>query len=213
MTLKSQVFQLIIDFNYRYNEQQRNKLIERRLGCYYRLGNYDKVMEVIGQEKSLELEIFKTYEKNINDIKKKKETEKEPVIDDDVKRYLDSHIDIVYEIPKDEKNPRIQSASKSVAIEYGVEKGFYIKSETEIEAGELIVDEPPYASVLLGSNLQTFCYECQEKLAPLKQNICYCRQCINVAYCSRECEKKSWPMHRHECKYIKFLGMFKFIYL
>lgn len=193
-------------FQHGYNEKQRHKLIERRLGCYYRLGNYDKVMEVLEEEKALELEVFKTYEKNINDIKKKKETEKEPVVDEDVKRYLDSHIDIVYEIPKDEKNTRIESASKSIAIEYGVEKGFYIKSEMDIEAGELIVDEPPYASVLLGSSLQTFCYECQNKLEPLKQNLCYCRQCINVAYCSRECEKKSWPMHRHECKYIKFLA-------
>lgn len=191
---------------FRYNEKSRNKLIERRLGCYYRLGNYDKCMQVIAEEKALELEVFKTYEKNINEIKKKKESESEPTVDEDVKKYLDSHIDIVYEIPNDEKNPRIESASKSIAIEYGVEKGFFIKSETEIDAGELIVDEPPYASVLLGSSLGTYCYECQTKLAPLQQNICYCRQCVNVAYCSRVCEKKSWPAHRHECKHIKFLG-------
>ncbi len=127
-------------------------------------------------------------------------------MDDEVKKYLDSHIVISYAIPDDGHNTKIESASKDICIEYDVQKGFYIQAETDIEPGELIVDEPPYASVLLGSSLSEFCFECQEKLDHLKHNIEYCRQCVNVSYCSRECERKSWSGHKYECKYIKLLG-------
>lgn len=162
---------------------------------------------MIAEENALELEIFKKYIKSIEEIKKKQEAETDKTVDEDVKRFLDNHIDITYAIPDDEKNKNIQCASKSIAIEYGVEKGFYIQAENDIEAGELIVDEPPFVSVLLGSSFEEYCFECQEKLLPPKQNICYCRQCINVSYCSRDCEKKSWKIHKYECPYIKLLGI------
>lgn len=191
-----------------YSAKQRAKLIERKLACLYRLGNYEKVLEVIAEEHALELEIYNQYMTKIEEIKKKKEAEPEgkSELEEDVKQYLDSHIDITYEIPKEEKNSRLECASKDITIDYGVEKGFYIKAEDNIEAGDLIVDEPPYASVLLGSSFEEFCFECQNKLNPLKQNITFCRQCVNVAYCCRECEKKSWSSHKFECKYIKFLA-------
>lgn len=191
----------------RYPNKSRNKLIERKLACFYRLGNYEKVLELIAEENALELEIFKQYIKSIEEIRKKQEAVTDKTVDEDVKRFLDNHIDITYVIPDDDKNKNIQCASKSIAIEYGVEKGFYIQAENDIEAGELIVDEPPFASVLLGSSLEEYCFECQEKLLPTKQNICYCRQCINVSYCSRDCEKKSWKIHKYECPYIKLLGI------
>lgn len=187
-----------------YSAALRPKLIERKLASLYRLGNYDKVLETIAEEQALELDVFKQYLKSIEEVKRKRE--KENKVDDDVKKYLDSHIVISYAIPDDGRNTRIESASKHVCIEYGVEKGFYIQAETDIEPGELIVDEPPYASVLLGSSLAEFCFECQDKLDHLKHNIVYCRQCVNVAYCSRECEKKSWAGHKYECKYIKLLA-------
>lgn len=189
-----------------YSPNLRYKLIERKLACFYRLGNYDKVLEVIAEEHALELEIFKQYLKNIEDIKKKKEGDAEKKVDEDVKKFLDSHISITYAIPDDDVNSKIPCSSKDISIEYGVEKGFFIKSENDIEAGELIVDEPPYASILLGSNFAEYCFECHDKLDPLKQNICYCRKCINVAYCCSECEKKSWKSHKYECQYIKLLG-------
>lgn len=189
-----------------YASSSRQKLIERKLACLYRLGNYERVLEVIAEEHALELEVYKQYIKNIEDIKKKKEAETEKKVDDDVKNYLDAHIDITYAIPDEEKNSKLVCASKDIAIEYGVEKGFFIQATNEIEAGELIVDEPPYASVLLGSSFGEHCFECHEKLAPMKQNICYCRKCVNVAYCCSECEKKSWKSHKYECQYIKLLA-------
>lgn len=189
-----------------YAASLRHKLVERKLACLYRLGNYEKVLETIAEEHALELEIFKQYMKNIEEVKKRKEAGTETKIDNEVKNYLDSHIVISYAIPDEDKNSRLVCASKDICIEYGVEKGFFIKAEVEIEAGDLIVDEPPYASVLLGKSLEEFCFECQEKLDHLKQNIVYCRQCVNASYCSKECEKKSWAGHKYECKYIKLLA-------
>lgn len=204
------VDQIIIIFLKKFKSYPANlryKLIERKLACLYRLGNYDLVLETIAEEHALELEIFKDYMKNIDEMKKKKAGEPDKKIDEDVKKYLESHIDISYAIPEAEKNTKIECASKDICIEYGVEKGFYIKAESEIEAGELIVDEPPFASVLLGGSMEEFCYECQEKVDPLKHCIVYCRQCVNAMYCGRECEKKSWATsHKYECKHIKLLG-------
>ena len=189
-----------------YPLQSRFKLIERKLACLYKLGNYDLVLDLIEKEKSLELEIFQSYIKIISDIKRMNAVKEEKTCDEAVKQYLDAHLDVTFEIPAEEKSSNIVCASRLISIDYGIEKGFFIKSNEDIEAGELIVDEPPYASVLLGENIKDFCYECQKKLEPLKQNLNYCRQCVNVTYCSKDCEKASWLSHRHECKYIKLLA-------
>ena len=113
----------------------RHKLVERKLACLFRLGNYEKVAETISEEIALDLEIFKQYTKNIEDLMRKQknqclETGTDTGVkkcDEEVKKYLDSHISITYAIPEDEKNAKLECASRDICIEYGVEKGFYIE--------------------------------------------------------------------------------------
>ncbi len=58
-----------------YSPALRPKLIERKLASLYRLGNYEKVLETIGEEHALELDVFKQYTKNIEEIKRKRDKE------------------------------------------------------------------------------------------------------------------------------------------
>jgi hypothetical protein len=58
-----------------YSAALRPKLIERKLASLYRLGNYDRVLETIAEEKGLELDVFKQYLKNIEEVKRKREKE------------------------------------------------------------------------------------------------------------------------------------------
>ena len=66
-----------------YSAALRPKLIERKLASLYRLGNYEKVLETIAEEQALELDVFKQYLKNVEEVKRKRDK------DDKVRKVLE----------------------------------------------------------------------------------------------------------------------------
>ena len=102
--------------------------------------------------------------------------------------------------------------SSKVDVAYDNEKGRHIKAVEDVQVGDVVAIEKPYASVLLPENYPTHCLHCLKRvLAPVP-----CRQCARVGFCNDSCEGLAWPYHRYECKYLDFLvacGIGKFGFL
>lgn len=190
-----------------YPEKGRDKLVERKLHCFYKLERYKDIQDYINANKQFNYNIFKIYEEKLKELK----------IDlDDArvtpsKKSLDLQLDgklstLKFVIPEEEMSSKLERASKKVSMDYTVNEGFHFKAAEDLKAGELIIDEPPYASVLIAEHIKHNCYECMKPLDQYKMNITFCRQCSYVTYCGEECEKASWHSHRYECKYLKLIA-------
>ena len=105
------------------------------------------------------------------------------------------------------QNSRCPHASKAITIDYKLLEGFNLKAVEDIQVGELLVEEAPYASVLLSENIESHCLDCMLPLNHMKMNVTSCRQCSQVAYCSMACENKAWHRHhKYECAYFGLLA-------
>src|SRR3990167_5026557 len=44
------------------------------------------------------------------------------------------------------------------------------------------------------------CYQCRKDRVELGVKLNKCSVCSTATYCSAECQKKHWPVHKGECK-------------
>ena len=76
-----------------------------------------------------------------------------------------------------------------------------VRAKRDLAQGERILYESPYVNSLHKTNYDTYCYLCFKKLSFETQFPCRC--CVQVNYCSLECEGRSWrKFHRIECGFI-----------
>jgi hypothetical protein len=123
--------------------------------------------------------------------------------------YFKTYADIAFDIDPHQRNAKMDTAVLSaVTLDFALpDKGFHVKSTRDVQVGELLLVERPYASVLLGSHFETNCLECMLHLDATRMNITFCAQCATVQYCSPACEQTGWHAHhKYECKYIKLLA-------
>ena len=193
-------------FEYNYPETIRKRLIERKVQSYFKLDLFDELKQLLAEETCLEPEFIQTYSEKIQELQRNIYYKKEPAQTWDPKVVTD-YGSIKFSIPDKDKNSKLLNASNSISMNYTIHSSFHIKSNRKIEVGDVVLDEPAYASVLLGKYFTNYCYECFKGLNVFKMNITYCRQCSVVNYCSPQCEKNSWSMHKYECKYINLLGV------
>lgn len=66
--------------------------------------------------------------------------------------------------------------------------------------GELILSESPLSYALHGKASSQFCAEClkSREVHPLLR----CSKCKYVFYCSKNCQKSHWTLHKKECSFI-----------
>ena len=122
------------------------------------------------------------------------------------KSLFENYGEISFELAASKRNTRIPSASSSLTIDYSFEQGFFLKATRPIHVGEIVVDEAPYASVLLGHYAESHCFECMQPLNLLKMNVAHCQQCSRVTYCGVECARRAWRSHhRVECRFLNLL--------
>lgn len=181
-----------------YPNDLKHKLIERKFNCLLRLEAYNELNEFVKQEKiTITPSLLEQIRMNLGDWEEFRLNDEE--------KLFQNYANINFELSN--RNTRCSNASKSITIDYKLLSGFSLKAVEDIKIGDLLVDESPYASVLLSENIDTHCLECMVPLNHLKMNLAYCRQCSLVSYCSSKCEKKGWHNHhKFECSRFNMLA-------
>ncbi|KAI6202223.1 Histone-lysine N-methyltransferase SMYD3 [Aphelenchoides besseyi] len=60
----------------------------------------------------------------------------------------------------------------------------------------------PYAHLLINNQVNTFCSECFKKPEVLGK-LLTCSACSFARYCSKQCQKEAWRLHKEECERLK----------
>lgn len=173
---------------YGYPEKGRDKLYERKLHCLYKLERFNDILQIIKGIKEINIDMFRVYEQklaqlNISLDSPVKQNIKEKL---SLMKTIDGKLSCLkFTISDEERNAKIENASNKICMDYSVNEGFHFKASEDAKVGELIIDEPPYASVLLADNIKHNCFECMKPLDQFKMNFTYCPQCTFVTYCSK----------------------------
>ncbi|KAK8747605.1 hypothetical protein OTU49_016491 [Cherax quadricarinatus] len=95
---------------------------------------------------------------------------------------------------------RFPSLSKKVDVKYDNNQGRYAVAAEDIEPGDVIATEKPFAAVLLREEYGNHCQKCfKVTKAPIP-----CKKCSNVLFCSAECRQESF-FHTIECPILDLL--------
>ncbi|CAF4060422.1 unnamed protein product [Rotaria sp. Silwood2] len=99
-------------------------------------------------------------------------------------------------------NKYIPCASSTVRVSYSKDKGRHIVANQDIPSDALILNERPYACLLLPKFAYTYCDHCLTAIV-----IPYvCPQCSHVLFCSEHCQQRALASyHQYECKHIHIL--------
>ncbi|KAF2893355.1 hypothetical protein ILUMI_12818 [Ignelater luminosus] len=107
-------------------------------------------------------------------------------------------------LPNVSGSPHKEFSSATEKISLKEEKGMgrYVVAKEEINTGDTIVVEPPYAACLLPDSFSTHCHHCFERLvAPVG-----CPDCSNIAFCKAECRDIAVSTyHKYECHFLDLL--------
>ncbi|XP_050511368.1 SET and MYND domain-containing protein DDB_G0273589-like isoform X2 [Diabrotica virgifera virgifera] len=92
--------------------------------------------------------------------------------------------------------------SNKLTVKSDKELGRFVVANKEIQTGETLVVESPYAACLLPGMFGTHCHHCFNRLqAPIG-----CSDCSNVAFCKPACRDAALSSyHSYECKYLDLL--------
>ncbi|XP_064603085.1 SET and MYND domain-containing protein 4-like [Liolophura sinensis] len=185
---------------YGYPDELRYKLLDRKARCCFCLGRTE---EATTAAKDVEDDLQKS---NLDIPKRSKWSE-------DLKRALfqtsnadeSSSNEPKYFWPLPERkdtNTKFPCATAAFDLVYTPEKGRYAVATRDIEIGEVVITEEPYAAMLLKPYTKTHCDFCLVRsVAPVP-----CRYCSGVVYCNEHCRDCAWSSyHKTECNYLEVL--------
>lgn len=194
---------LSIDFG--YPDELHYKVFERLGKCYLELSLYEKALESFKQcLKSLDCakispEQLREKKSCLDELISKNSGKMDKVINNS------NNLNYIYKpnCPTIENpNSTYLSASKSFSMLSDEAHGRYAVASEEINAGEIILVEKPFATICLPECFETHCYLCLTRFFIGHP----CRNCSTVLYCSTDCEHKSWTnCHQFECNFLNDL--------
>ncbi|XP_069133259.1 SET and MYND domain-containing protein 4-like [Argopecten irradians] len=101
------------------------------------------------------------------------------------------------------RNQVVTQATSGIRMEQTTDKGRHLVATQELQAGDTLIVEKPFAAVLLPDHYDSHCHHCFGQLDPL---VIPCGRCTHIRYCSKECRKTSWTSYHHvECPYLDLL--------
>lgn len=101
------------------------------------------------------------------------------------------------------KTPKIPATSQCIRVNRNKEHGRHIVANRNINPGEILLIEKPYAQFVFPEHRTLHCSECLE----LCYNLIPCERCSGVLYCSKACRRKAYiEYHRYECAILKHFG-------
>ncbi|KAH9299492.1 hypothetical protein KI387_031174, partial [Taxus chinensis] len=92
-------------------------------------------------------------------------------------------------------------ADKGFTISITPEKGRCLIATKLFNAGDTLLLQEPYVSVLDGASMNKRCDACFRPSMNLKR----CSACKLTWYCSSACQRNKWKLHQHECKAVMCL--------
>jgi len=93
----------------------------------------------------------------------------------------------------------------------GESMGRFVEALRDIEAGEILVEEAPFASMLRTDARETHCTNCYKRMTD-GNDVIVCDRCSIAKFCSSQClEKATAEFHQFECPFIKGLFTLKII--
>lgn len=86
---------------------------------------------------------------------------------------------------------------KDIRVEEDCQYGRYLKTERDLEVGDVICIEQPYVKTIQPEQIYTRCTHCLEEAPHL---LVPCTGCTNAMFCSRKCLESAWDsFHQFEC--------------
>ncbi|KAF2368625.1 SET domain [Trinorchestia longiramus] len=98
-------------------------------------------------------------------------------------------------------NPFLPSASSALRLHSSPQAGRYAVADRRVEAGEVLVEEDPFAAVVARDMMGAYCSYCFRRLLAAVP----CPDCCGVAYCTEVCRQSGLPAHRWECPFLDLL--------
>jgi len=93
----------------------------------------------------------------------------------------------------------------------GESMGRFVEARRVIEAGEILVEEAPFASMLRTDARETHCTNCYKRMTD-RNDVIACHRCSIAKFCSSQClEEATAEFHQFECPFIKGLFTLKII--
>ncbi|CAD5125082.1 DgyrCDS13323 [Dimorphilus gyrociliatus] len=178
-----------------YPKELAFKLLQRACKCCKALGHKDAYFQAYFNKFKDHLKYIKDGEKVLGNLEKEL---KEVTLS---KNSIDEGF--FSDIPSlnNNRNAKFPSLSKSVKVCYTEEYGRYIAAATDLECGELIVVEKPYAKTLLTDCTSSHCDYCLQQ----SFNLIPCKDCPDVLFCSLECQTNAQTYHKYLCTYLEYL--------
>lgn len=100
------------------------------------------------------------------------------------------------------RNSRYPYASDALKVVYDEKFGRHVIAARDIRPGEILVAENPFTTHLNIEDGFTHCANCLQ----MAWDLIPCEHCINVMYCSEECQREAWDRcHDVECKVNDYL--------
>jgi len=117
----------------------------------------------------------------------------------------DDEEDLLFKMPE---KPDVVDPGLGYEIFISEEKGRGIKATKDFNVGNLILQADPFAYVIFENMAEHVCHHCfnmviRDKSGKPTTTLLKCSACKFARYCSRDCQKKAWPMHKKECMAIK----------
>ena len=112
--------------------------------------------------------------------------------------------DPVVPVPKGAWKPqkKMRELSSLLRVEYEPEVGRHVKAEKEVNPGDTLLVEEPFAAVLYADKQGNTCDFCFKRL----KVVIPCTQCAGIGFCSKDCRDKALlSYHKYECKYLDLL--------
>lgn len=90
----------------------------------------------------------------------------------------------------------VLSVNSALTVGYSKNSGRGIYAKRDIDVGEVLIIEKPFASTVLSTLKNTYCHHCCSRvIAPVP-----CLSCSGVVFCNDQCRSEAWESyHKFEC--------------
>ncbi|KAK3913191.1 SET and MYND domain-containing protein 4 [Frankliniella fusca] len=189
-----------------YPDKLRTKLLLRQSRCYLLLGEREKCESTLKQldrklsdEPSNQSSSTADIKQEIHSILSELSEEQNYVRINRVKESLEECIPTLLS----GTNSTFPSVSSALELKYSNTKGRFVITNQDVKQGDVLFVEKPYTFVVLPDQFKDHCHHCAKVLiAPIP-----CSVCVDVLFCSDECEKAACSSYHHwECGGISLMS-------